>query len=223
VEEAKTRLIDLGLEPKNIYVVSNTLNTDLFNFPEQEKDLDYVTLVYGGGINYHRGLQFAIEAIPLLKEKIPNIRLWIIGDGNYLQTLKTLANSLNVAEYVKFWGWKSQQELLELLSQGDYAMIPHIRSGHTDATIPHKIFQYMYAGIPIISSDCLPLKRILDETGTGVSFKDGDAVSFAEVFIAVYQNDLPDNKSENGKMWVTKKYNWDIDSGILSNLYADLT
>jgi glycosyltransferase involved in cell wall biosynthesis len=221
VDEAKTRLIELGVDADKISVVSNTLNMGLFDFPEQLKNPDFVTLVYGGGINYHRGLQYAIEAIPLIKEKIPNIRLWIIGDGNYLQTLKTLATTLNVNEYVKFWGWKGQQELLELLSQGDYAIIPHIRSAHTDATIPHKIFQYMYAGIPIISSDCLPLERILKETGTGVCFKDQDAENFAEVFLKLVENStFLEQSPKSGKEWVMDKYNWEEDAKILNSAHS---
>lgn len=224
VDEAKARLVALGVDPDRIYVVSNTINTDLFNFPQQLRNPDYITLVYGGGVNYHRGLQFAIGAIPRIKEKIPNIRLWIIGDGNYLETLKKLANTLNVNEYVKFWGWKNQQELLELLSQGDYAIIPHIRSAHTDATIPHKIFQYMYAGIPIISSDCLPLDRILNETGTGVCFKDQDTESFAAVFLSLAENStFLKQSAKSGKQWVMEKYNWEIDSRNLLKLYENFS
>ncbi len=224
VDEAKDRLTGLGVEAEKIYVLSNTLNMDLFDFPEQVRDPEHVTLVYGGAINYHRGLQYVIEAIPLLKDKIPNIRLWIIGQGSYLQTLKDLASSLKVSEFVKFWGWKQQKELLELISQSDYALIPHVRSPHTDATIPHKIFQYMYAEIPIISTDCLPLKRILEETGTGVCYKDRDAESFASVFLDLYANKsfLKENP-ESGKLWVEKKYNWTLEAKNLTKLYNDLT
>lgn len=221
VDEAKKRLIDLGLSSDKISVVSNTLNMELFSFPEQIKDPNFVTLVYGGGINYHRGLQYAIEAIPKIIDAIPNIRLWIIGDGNYLGKLKELAKSFNVSEYVKFWGWMNQGELLELISQSNYAMIPHIRSPHTDATIPHKIFQYMYAGIPVISSNCLPLKRILTETGTGLCFQDKNPDSFADTFLKLIEKETRAERTvKSGKEWVMEKYNWEIDSGILSRLYV---
>ncbi len=220
VEEAKERLIKKGISPEKIYVVSNTLNLDKLEFPERSEDEEHVTIVYGGGVNFHRGLQYVINAFPLLLEKIPNLRFWIIGSGNYIQNLKDQVHNLSLENQIIFWGWKKQDELIRLISLGDYAIIPHIRSPHTDATIPHKIFQYMYAGIPIISSDCLPLDRILKETGTGVCFRDRDPESFASTFIKLHQDkNYLEKVPQNGKKWVEKKYNWENDSKTLLKLY----
>lgn len=221
VDEARDRLVAKGIPREKIEVVSNTLNTRLFSFPGQEKDPSHVTLVYGGGVNYHRGLQYVIRALPALKKQIPVIRFWIVGSGNYLEHLKKLAEELDVQSLITFWGWKSQKELLEIISRGDYAVIPHIRSPHTDATIPHKIFQYMYAGIPIVSSDCLPLKRILGETGTGVCFEDRNPDSIASVIINLHRDRAFLEKiPQNGRKWVEEKYNWDHESETLLKVYS---
>jgi len=221
VDEMRERVLNLGAKPEKVTVVSNTLNIKLFSFPDPKKDPNYTTLVYGGGVNYHRGIQYVIRAIPLLKEQVPNIRLWIIGGGSYLEHLKTEVISLGVTDYVTIWGWKKQQELLELMSQGDFAIIPHIRSPQTDAGLPHKLFQYMYAGIPILASDCAPVKRIISETGTGFIFKNQDAESFAETLLSLMSdNAFREKIPENGKKWVIEKYNWNRDGTILVRIYA---
>jgi len=221
VDEMKERVVKLGVLPEKVAVVSNTLNMRLFSFPEPKKDPNHVTLVYGGGVNYHRGLQYVIRAIPLLKEKVPNIRLWIIGGGSYLEKLNTEAISMGVSGYVTFWGWKKQQELLELVSQGDFAVIPHIRSPQTDAGLPHKLFQYMYAGIPILASDCAPVDRIISETGTGLIFKNQDPESFAETLLSLMSDkSFREQIPENGRKWVQEKYNWNRDAEFLIGLYA---
>lgn len=220
VDEAKDRLVMNGAEKEKIAVVSNTLNMELFNFPEQIRDSKFVTMVYGGGINYHRGIQYVIEATPSIIAKIPNFRLWIIGSGSYLAHLKEQVESLGISRSVKFFGWKKQDELLKLVSQSDYAIIPHIRSPHTDATLPHKIFQYMYAGIPILSSDCKPLKRILTETGTGKCFEDRNVESLSKTFLELHKETLKVGRNiENGQKWVREKYNWSKDGTVLVNLY----
>ena len=69
VDEAKERIKGLGVDPSRIHVVSNTINPDHFDFPKQEKDGGSVTMVYGGGINYHRGLQTVIAAMPEAKTR----------------------------------------------------------------------------------------------------------------------------------------------------------
>jgi len=223
VEEMKERVVKQGISSEKIAVVSNTLNLRLFKFPKSIRNQDYITLVYGGGVNFHRGLQIVIRAIPLIKKKVPNIRLWIVGGGSYLEKLKAEANTLGVSSYVTFWGWTKQNELLKLVSQGDFALIPHLRSAQTDAGAPHKLFQYMYAGIPIIASDCLPVVRILEETGAGVCFRDQDPESFSEnLFRLISDSSFREKISENGRIWIQNKYNWDRDGKVLVDLYAGL-
>ena len=223
VNEAKERIAGLGANPEHIHVVSNTINPEHFNFPRPERDDAYLTLVYGGGVNYHRGIQTVIEAMQLVPEKIPNIRVWIIGPGSYLDNLKELTRELGVEKYVEFFGWMPLKELLIHVSKADIALIPHIKSPHTDSTIPHKLFQYMYAGVPILTSDCAPLERIINETETGISFKNKNAESFAEkLLLLLSDKDFKERIPENGKKWVRDKYNWNQDAGVLLDLYKDV-
>jgi glycosyltransferase involved in cell wall biosynthesis len=105
----------------------------------------------------------------------------------------------------------------------DYALIPHIQSQHTNATVPHKLFQYMYAGIPIIASDCTPIKRIIEETNTGIIFRNMDSRDFAEAFKRIHEKkDIKPGIRERGKEWVEKKYNWVYDSETLVKVYDEL-
>ena len=113
-----------------------------------------------------------------------------------------------------------RQNLLKHISRADIALIPHIKSPHTDSTIPHKLFQYMYAGIPIIASDCDPLQRIITETDTGTCFINQDANSFADNLFKLIANDtFMDQIPGNGKKWVNEKYNWKADSKVLISIY----
>jgi glycosyltransferase involved in cell wall biosynthesis len=222
VEEARKRMIDLGAEATKVHVVSNTLNLAHFDFPEQQKDPAYITLVYGGGVNFHRGIQTVIQALKTLTPTITRIRVWIIGPGSYLGNLKKLARDLNVEKYVHFFGWMNRKELLMHISRADVALIPHIKSPHTDNTVPHKLFQYMYAGIPILSSNCAPLERIVKETGTGLIFKNQDPDSFAESLTQLLSDeDFLRKIPENGRRNVETKYNWNRDAQELVRLYEN--
>jgi glycosyltransferase involved in cell wall biosynthesis len=79
----------------------------------------------------------------------------------------------------------------------------------------------MYAGIPIMASDCAPLKRIIEETATGSVFRNEDARSFAESLDQLlsdkaYLEKIP----ENGRRWVEEKYNWRFDAAVLCSIYG---
>ncbi|MGW8314881.1 MAG: glycosyltransferase family 4 protein [Bacteroidales bacterium] len=221
VEEARDRLVALGIDADRIHVISNTVDPEHFDFPPQEKDPEHVTMIYGGGINRHRGLQTVIEALPKITVGIPDIRLLIIGPGSYTEALKKLTAELKMEPYVTFRDRLPLDALLREVSRADIALIPHLKTAHTDSTIPHKLFQYMYAGIPIISSNCAPLKRIIEETGTGVCFRSGDPDSFAESLKKLLTDKQFLQKiPENGKQWVVQKYNWASDARVLCGIYG---
>ena len=63
IEEARDRIIRLGIDPGKISIVSNTINYDGLNIKSVKKDSETFTVFYGGAINAHRGLQIALEAV----------------------------------------------------------------------------------------------------------------------------------------------------------------
>jgi len=137
--------------------------------------------------------------------------------------LKKLVADHGVDKYVEFFEWMPLKELLIRVSQSDLALIPHIKSPHTDSTIPHKLFQYMYAGIPILASDCDPLKRIITETSTGICFRDQDEQDFASKLFSLFNDTyFRDLIPESGKKWVDTKYNWNQDADRLVGLYSSI-
>lgn len=218
IDEAKERLIRRGVSYEKITVVSNTLNLDSFAQHTFVPDKAYFTLFYAGGIDIQRGLQTVIKALGLLPDK--NIRFWIFGDGKYSKNLKKLVNSNVVQHKVTFWGFLPFKEMTSYMLQADAAIIPHLKNDFTDTTIPHKLFQYMYAGLPVISSDCLPLKRIIEETGSGYIFPSNDHIFLGALIEKLYEErnrDLFDPSI--GRRWVLNKYNWEVETKKLINIY----
>lgn len=223
VEEAKVRLIELGIHEKKIKVVSNTLNLKRFILPNLLPVPQYITLFYAGGLIVHRGIQTVIQSLVHIVPEIPNIRLWLIGEGSYRKELMKLVDRLSLKKYVVLFGWKPYNEMFSLLSQSDIALIPHNKSAHTDSTIPHKLFQYMYAKKPIVATNCLPVERIIKETKTGLIYKSNNPEQLSECVIEIIKNK---NKftflQENGKKWIKEKYNWENTSKNLIKLYKKI-
>ena len=222
VDEAKTRIEALGIDPNKIFVVSNTL--DLVNFkPTARKGFNKgeFRMLYVGGVNRHRGLQYVIQAISILKQKNVNVHFDLVGNGSYLPNLKKLIEELGVHDNVTIHGYKPYSQIYDIYESADVALIPHIKSGHTDNTIPHKIFQYMYAEIPMIVSNCDPLVRITEETGSGASYRYDHPEELADIICDLYENPEKLNLFiQNGRQAVIDKYNWDVDGKVLVELYA---
>ena len=224
VDEAKGRINGLGVALDKIEVVSNTLDMNQFD-PIERKEFktDKFKMLYVGGINYHRGIQYVIQAISLLKKKGIEVHFDLVGDGSYLADIKQLINELKVQDNVTVHGYKHYTQICDIYESAHVALIPHVKSGHTDNTIPHKIFQYLYAGIPMIVSNCNPLVRIVNETESGVSYPYDSPEALADIVSRFYAHpELLDNYIHHGRQAVIDKYNWKVDGARLVKLYEGL-
>jgi glycosyltransferase involved in cell wall biosynthesis len=224
IEEAWERIINLGIDPGKVCMVSNTINYDNLSInPKKRKDDSFV-IFYGGAINRHRGLQLVLEALKICAANNCDVNLWIVGDGSFKNSLEELSRSLNIENNVRFFGHKPFNEMLELLAEADAAIIPHIRTDNNDASSPNKLYQYMYLNKPIISSDCTSLKRIISETRTGFIYMNNSSEDLASLI-----ETLKDNRSllheieGNGRKAVIENYNWNIDKQRLITAYSQLS
>jgi glycosyltransferase involved in cell wall biosynthesis len=223
VDEAAERLMKLSVPEKNLVVVSNTLN--ISGFPEplarEKRSSEKKILIYEGGLTYHRGVQYVLQALSGVRHLADRIEFRIVGAGNYLEELKSLSEKLQLNDMVRFLGWQPQKNVYEEIGKADLAIIPHIKSSHTDSTIPHKLFHYMYAGLPILVSNCDPLGRIIKETSTGYVYQFDDFDELAGKIESLLITGSP-LRPENGKEWVERKYNWDVDKKRLISAYKEL-
>jgi len=221
VEEMKDRIIALGNDPEKITVVSNTANIPQLKLdPALLPDPRYRTLIYAGGLTFHRGLQVIIKGLREIRESIPHIRLWLVGEGRYRESLMELASREGVSNLVEFKGYQPFDIMFALVQQSDAALIPHLRSEQNDNSSPNKIFQYMYASKPVISSNCTSLQRVITETGAGITYKDTDPHDFATATVTLLSDpELHTSAGKKGHEAVINRYNWDITKLNLLNLY----
>lgn len=228
IEEAVARYERLGADKNKITVVANYVNSDEFLNAETvdsilEKFKGQFVLSYLGGFDSHRGLESVIKAVPLVKDQIPNFKLVLVGAGRNLEDLKQLVNSLNVQDQVVFEGWQLPSTLPTYISASSLCLIPHLKTGHTDNTIPHKLFQYMLLGKPVLSTNCDPLERIIKETKSGLIFKSNDEKHLAEQIKYAYNNpEATKQMGENGIKAVKDIYNWENTAQNLINLYKKI-
>lgn len=220
VDEMKERISKLGVPADRIFVLENTPESQSVNELRFERDDKFFTLVYVGGISFHRGLQYVIKGISLLVPEIP-VRLWIAGDGKYSVHLKEQVKSLNLQNYVEFFGMVSKDKTEDLMKKADLGLIPHIRSEQSDNSSPNKLFEYMAAGLTVLASDCLSVKRVIEETGSGMTYVFDSPSDFAGVVRKFYNDrDKSAIYASNGKRAISERYNWNQGSVSLSSLYS---
>ncbi len=229
VDEMKERVIkEHAIKPEKITVVTNTEDK---GFVHQKLDPSvYQTLTskfiltYSGGIGPHRGVDTAIEGMKYLVDH-PDIQLAIVGFGSksVMDSLKELTERLQLKN-VHFLGYQPFSKFYSYMHLADVNVIPHQSNGHTDNTVPHKLFQGMMAAKPLLVSSSAPLKRLTQEHHAGLVFEAGNPGDFADKVLVLYQNkELRHQLGENGRRASMEgSLNWESTQKTLIQLYNSL-
>jgi len=218
-EEQVDRLAAIGMDRSRISVVMNTPDVGFYEETVRRdaspsSDPLHEHLLYIGKVDAHRGVDLLIRAMPRIVEQRPQVVLDIVGDGTEKKALETLAKHLGVADRVVFHGWVNFRNVPPLVSRSTVCFIPHLRSEHTDTTIPNKIFDYMTFAKPVVVSDCAPLARIVSAVQCGRVFRSGDANELADQALAVLADPHRDRMGANGRQAVAARYHWERDAAI---------
>lgn len=223
VEESSTRLRALGVPPDRLTVVSNTPPlTQLTNGPAPD-DPDPLRVVYLGLMERHRGVADLLEATRLLTDKGVRLRVDFVGGGRDLPAFRQQAEAVGLREpVVYFHGQVSHGEALGLMRRSQVGVIPHHPRESWNTTIPNKLFDYMAAGLAVVSSNAIPAERVVRETSTGLIYAGGDASALAGSLLQLTDRSRLDKLRAAGPVAVRTKYNWALDSAKLIRLATDL-
>lgn len=216
IDESRDRLIRMGVTKDKIVIVSNTPPLDLV-YPQKDntkKDGD-LELLYLGILNPSRGLVTIIDGVNELKRRGVNCTLKIAGTGKSKEFLERYTDELGLSDRVVFLGWVDRHSISDLFEKACVGVVPHHVCSHWNSTIPNKLFDYMAAGIPVLSTNVEPMARIINGAKCGLIYKDFDASSFADSVEELSSMDKRIEFGINGRKQIIDKFNWSNDSEVL--------
>lgn len=218
-DESRDRLMKQGLTLEKVTVVGNTpelesshIHTCVDLFKNTKENSHELNLLFVGKIDAHRGVELVIKAVGILRQEFPSLTLTVVGDGTERARLEKLSRLSGLDRIISFPGWVEFRNIWGFIGRSAVCLIPHLRSEHTDTTLPNKLFDYMAMGKPVVMSDCIPLERIARESHCGLIFRSGDVDSLVQVLRRLLADSaLRKTQGENGRKAVYEKYNWSID------------
>jgi len=228
-DEQVERLCKLGVSKEKICLIRNTPDLNFFTSSSREtqplvnklKSI-HPFFLYIGKIDIHRGVELMIRSLLHVIKGYPKAGLVLVGDGKEKTSLEKLVKRLRLQDHVFFTDWVSHNQLPAYIRASTICCIPHLKSEHTDTTIPNKLFDYMGFGKAIVTSNLNPVRRIVESVGCGNSFESGDPKDLARVLLEVMSSPKRDEMGERGMNAVMKDFNWGLDSSRLKELFLKL-
>lgn len=182
------------------------------NWDEKKNEVCYV-----GSISKVRGICELVAAL-----KPADVRLNLGGKFNSKE-LEAEVEKMAEWSKVNYLGFLSRKEVVKVLSKSKVGMVTlHPTINYVDA-LPVKLFEYMLAGIPVITSDVLLWKELVDKEKCGMAVNPYDVSEISQAIQHYLDDDVLAKKhGENGRKAVIEKYNWTIEEKKLLNLYSKI-
>jgi glycosyltransferase involved in cell wall biosynthesis len=217
-----------NIETKKMVVVPNTVRQSfykdaIYSDIIKEKYSNKFVVLYLGDTNIRRGLQTAIRATELLSKKIANFKLVIVGQNTTDSILKEETKKLNLESFIDFEGWQNVSLFPSYIVASNICISPLYRSIQHDVAYANKIFQYMSFGKPIIVSNAIAQKEIVERVHSGLVHQEKNKDDFSSKVLELYQNkEKAEELGKKGKQFIENEFSWEVTSQALVKLYNEL-
>lgn len=206
---------------RRVAVVPNGVDFELFQTALSTRKSHPPTLIYSGSVDARWGIDLAIRALPILRDRIPNIRFLIAGDGPAMQEMRELAASLGVGELVHFAGMLPYEQLPVLMAEADIGIATSRQDAFRQYASPLKLVEYMAAGLPVICSGGGEAELLAEESGAGVHVP-FTPEALAEAALSLLQNPEKAKKCQAAGIEFASSRSWDRLGTQMSERIAEM-
>lgn len=200
---------------------------ELKNFPILKRTIEADDRRWQDSICFAGGIaeQWLHENILLAIEPLVNVKYRLAGWGKfaYIEHLKGMVGWKNV----EFAGRIPFDDVPLFLANSTAAMVlndyvPNV--GYRLGSLGNnKLFEAMQMGIPVICTDFVLWKKIIDEWKCGICVNPHDIDAIRSAIIYLIENkDIAKQMGDNGRRAVIEKYNWNTQEKILLEMYRML-
>ncbi len=180
-------------------------------------------LLYLGDTGLRRGLLTAIKAMPKILKSIPNAQLVIVGSNSSDPILKEECFKLKLGNAVSFEGWQDQRDFPSYIEMSSICLSPLDRNAQHDVAYANKLFQYMGFKKPLLVSNAIAQRDLVNHINCGRIHKEKDSEDFAQKVIEM-ERDLEQliEFGKNGFNFVDKEFCWEESQKSLIDMYQKL-
>ena len=176
-----------------------------------------IILLQGSGINIQRGAEEAVEAMQYLD----NVLFLIIGGGDVLPILKKKVTDLSLQDKVMFIARQTPEKLAGYTANADIGLtIDKDTNINYRYSLPNKLFDYIYAGIPVLATPLVELKNIIEKYHIGTFILNHEPKHIAETI----KNMLIDEQQlavyKGNTLKAASELNWEKEKTTLVEIFA---
>jgi glycosyltransferase involved in cell wall biosynthesis len=177
-----------------------------------------IVVLQGAGINVDRGAEEAVEAM----QYVENAILMIVGSGDVIPILKSIVERLKLNDKVIFTGKVPFEKLVQYTRHADLGLtLDKDTNINYRYSLPNKLFDYIHAGVPVLASDLVEVKKIIMDYHVGDIVYNHDPKQIgAKINLLLNSERLLPEWKKNCKI-AAQKLNWEEEEKQLVEVYKE--
>ena len=210
----RKEVVKLNVDHDKLYVTP--MGVDLHNrFIPPETQENKGVLLFVGRLIEQKGLQYLIDALPLILKKHPKACLRIAGDGPEKNNLKSRCVTLGISDHVHFLGSVKNDLLPALYQTTNVVVFPSVIAEGFGLVL----VEALGCECAVIVTDLPAMQDIIVDGKTGLVVPQKNIRQLAKKVILLLNGDeLGRSLGREGRSFVLKHYDW----SIIEQKYVDL-
>jgi len=190
-------------------VFINNVDSNIFqNRPRARKDGKQIIL-FPGGLQWHQGIDIAIQAFHKIASQVPHAEFHIYGDGNMKPKLVALVEELGLKNRIRFFEPLRIRQIAEVMADADLGVVPKRADSFGNEAYSTKIMEFMSVGVPVVISST-KIDRFYFNDSVVRFFESGNVDALAQGMLELLNNPaLREKMVQRASEYVTQN-SWEV-------------
>ncbi|MDH1171703.1 glycosyltransferase [Pantoea agglomerans] len=187
----KNKLIEMGCPPEKIHVTRMGIEPEKFNFQPRQAFQTPLRIVSVARLTEKKGLDVAVKASAILKQRGGQFQYTIIGNGDQDEMMRNFIAREGMEDCVSMPGFKPQEEIRRALSEADIFLLPSKTAADGDMEgIPVALMEAMAVGLPVVSTFHSGIPELIENNVSGWLVEEDDPEALAETLLKLSQGEV---------------------------------
>jgi len=176
-----------------------------------------ILILQGAGINVHRGSEELVESMQFVNNAI----LLIVGGGDVIDALKSMTKKYKLEQKVIFIPRVPYKQLMQYTASADLGLtLDKSTNLNYKFSLPNKLFDYIQAGVPILSSQLPEIEKVIVAYDIGDFIYDHNPKNIAKKINQILGNQLQMEKWKKNCKFAASELTWEHEEKVLIDIYS---
>jgi colanic acid/amylovoran biosynthesis glycosyltransferase len=224
-EHIRGKIVRLGCDPQKAIVHGSGAEVKTFDLPlSGSRTRGNTRIVSIARLVEKKGIEYAIRAVAKILERRWDIDYHIAGSGPLSDGLQRLIDELKAGKNIKLLGWKTQDEIADLLKSSDILLVPSITTeAGEEEGIPGVIMEAFALELPVVATYHAGIPEVARDGESGLLVPEREPHALAEAIERLVERpELRATMGRNGRKFVEEHYDIDRLNDRLVKIYRQL-